>query len=138
MKRTGWALAVGGAVIVAAGLALAVGAGSGRRDPHSASPAAPTAASSRRLIVSKTDDGVSTTPQSLRATLVSGSLPAEPVTATVLTDDNCNPDEAGISHCLNSLRMPDGSVAQVRHHHPMSTVACLTPGEHVTVESSTA
>ena len=135
--RTWWALALGGAIIGAVGLAFAVGALSGRGEPQTASSSAPTADSSRRLIVSKTDDGVSTTPRSLRATLVSGSLPAQPVTATVLTDENCNPDEAGISHCLNSLRMPDGSVAQVRHHHPMSTVACLTPGEHVTVEFST-
>jgi len=135
--RTWWALAIGGAVIVALGLAVAVSALSGRDEPQTAPSPAPTAASSRRLIVSKTDDGVSTTPRSLRATLVSGSLPAQPVTATVLTDENCTPDAAGISHCLNSLRMPDGSLAQVRHHHPMSTVACLTPGEHVTVQLST-
>jgi hypothetical protein len=135
--KTWWAIGIVGAVIVAAGLAAGVGALSGRSEPPAASSSAPTAASLRRLIVSKTGDGVSTTPRSLRATVVSGNLPAQPVTATVLTDENCDPDEAGISHCINSLRMPDGSTTQVRHHHPMSTVACLTPGEHVTVETST-
>lgn len=53
--------------------------------------------------------------------------------ATVLTDDNCEPDQHGISHCLNELRYEDGTVATVRHDHSMATDACLSPGERVIV-----
>ena len=67
----------------------------------------------------------------LRAKLVSGTMPTVPVQATVLTDDECRPDADGVSHCLNRLRLPDGSEIQVRHPHDMTLVPCLAPGEHL-------
>ena len=51
--------------------------------------------------------------------------------ALVLTDSRCNPDMAGVSHCLNQMRLANGTVATVVHNHRMMTMPCLTPGEHV-------
>ena len=66
----------------------------------------------------------------LMANLVRGQLPAEATQATVQTDENCAPDQQGISHCLNQLTI--GALAiTVQHHHAMSTTPCLTPGETV-------
>ena len=63
--------------------------------------------------------------------LLSGTAPAAPVTATVLTDEQCMPDRYGISHCLNALRLPDGSRITVRHSHDMNEYACLIQGNTV-------
>ena len=70
-------------------------------------------------------------PDGLHAKLVGGTMPTAPVQATVLTDKDCQPDAHGISHCLNQLRLPDGSEIQVRHPHDMRLVPCLAPGENV-------
>lgn len=70
----------------------------------------------------------------LMASLESGKLPANPVRATVQSDANCQPDQDGVSHCLNQLDV-GGSTIVVRHHHKMSEVPCLTPGEVVDVLS---
>lgn len=67
----------------------------------------------------------------LHAKLIGGTMPAGAMQARVLTDEQCQPDEHGISHCLNRMRLPDGSEIQVRHPHNMSAVPCLAPGENV-------
>ena len=67
----------------------------------------------------------------LHARIVSGSMPAAAVTATVESDEQCQPDARGISHCLNRMRLADGTELAVRHPHDMSKVACLAPGERV-------
>ncbi len=67
----------------------------------------------------------------LHAKLISGGMPAGATQATVLTDEECQADSQGISHCLNRLRLPDGSEIQVRHPHDMHAVPCLAPGESV-------
>ena len=67
----------------------------------------------------------------LHAKLISGTMPTDAMKATVLTDEQCEPDSQGISHCLNRLRLPDGSEIQVRHPHDMDVVPCLAPGENV-------
>ncbi len=67
----------------------------------------------------------------LHAKLVGGTMPTAAVQATVLTDEECEADARGISHCLNRLRLPDGSELEVRHPHDMAMVPCLAPGEHV-------
>lgn len=67
----------------------------------------------------------------LHAMLVGGTMPGVPTQATVLTDEDCAPDAVGISHCLNRLRLPDGTEIEVRHPHDMRVVACLAPGERV-------
>lgn len=65
--------------------------------------------------------------------LLSGTPPTAPVIATVVTDATCDPDRYGISHCLNVLRLRNGSALVVRHNHNMSMYPCLTPGETVRV-----
>jgi len=60
-----------------------------------------------------------------------GDAPTVPTVATVLSDENCQPDALGYSHCLNELEMPDGRRIAVRHTHRMAEVGCLYPGERV-------
>jgi hypothetical protein len=67
----------------------------------------------------------------LHAKLVSGTMPTAPLQATVLSDQECQPDARGVSRCLNRLRLPDGSEIHVRHPHEMAKIPCLTPGEQV-------
>jgi hypothetical protein len=69
----------------------------------------------------------------LRTRLVSGRVPARETTATVRTDEDCAPDGQGISHCLNRLKLADGSQIAVRHPHDMHEIPCLAPGERVNV-----
>lgn len=130
-------------VLAAVSLALLVLAGAGLLierasrshvavDPHgTALPA------QRQLQIS----GVMPSPSNsdgLRAKLVSGTMPTASVEATVLTDEECQPDGHGLSHCLNRLRLPDGSEIQVRHPHDMTLVPCLAPGEHVRLKPAAA
>lgn len=67
----------------------------------------------------------------LHAGLEEGQLPAEPVTAVILTDENCEPDAEGISHCRNEAQLPSGEKVVLRHLHDMMQVECLAPGEEV-------
>lgn len=69
----------------------------------------------------------------LHTRLAGGMMPAGPTTATVLTDEDCEPDAAGISHCRNRLILADGQTIEVRHLHNMGMVPCLAPGEQVRV-----
>lgn len=62
---------------------------------------------------------------------VSGVAPTRTTTAVVLTDSNCTPDARGVSHCYNTVRLPDGHVITVRHDHDMRIVPCLAPGESI-------
>jgi hypothetical protein len=73
---------------------------------------------------------------SLRAYYMEGTLPSSPMTSTVLTDENCAPDDEGISHCTNRLELADGGELTVMHPHRMSEVPCLSPGEQVTVRAA--
>lgn len=66
----------------------------------------------------------------LMANLRTGQIPAGATEAVVLNDRNCEPDADGISHCLNDLQIGD-VIATVQHHHAMTAVPCLTPGETV-------
>ena len=120
---------VGVAVLVLAGSVLVVERASRshvvRADPHgTALPA------QRRLEISSVMPSPSNA-DGLHAKLVRGTMPRNAVEAVVLTDEECAPDASGISHCLNRLRLPDGSDIQVRHPHDMTQVPCLAPGERV-------
>lgn len=64
--------------------------------------------------------------------LVNGAVTRR-MRAVVLTDTRCNPDARGVSHCLNRMRLADGTVVTVQHDHRMMNMPCLSPGEHVTV-----
>jgi hypothetical protein len=64
--------------------------------------------------------------------LVQGVVPHR-MRAVVLTDTRCTPDAHGVSHCLNRMRLADGTVVTVQHDHRMMDMPCLSPGEHVTL-----
>lgn len=65
-------------------------------------------------------------------TFVSGRMPDKGGPARVLTDEDCMPDENGISHCLNRIAVGRTEIT-VRHDHDMRTQPCLRPGELVRV-----
>lgn len=69
----------------------------------------------------------------MHALLLKGKPPSRAVMATVTSDEDCAPDAAGISHCLNRLTLEDGRRVAVRHPHAMQQVPCMTPGERVRV-----
>jgi hypothetical protein len=69
----------------------------------------------------------------MHAQLLKGKLPSRPLMATVTSDEDCAPDAAGISHCLNRLTLDGGRKLAVRHPHAMHEVPCMTPGERVRV-----
>ncbi len=66
---------------------------------------------------------------------MAGTPPAVATTATVLTDTNCTPDQADISHCRNALRLADGRTIKVRRDRDMRRYPCFTAGETVRVVS---
>jgi hypothetical protein len=101
------------------------------------SPGNQTDSARRTVIVAYAGEGLpnfSATDKLLLTSLVDGQLPSQTVQAVVRTDANCQPDEYGVSHCLNELAVGAATVV-VRHHHKMSEVPCLTPGETVTLLS---
>lgn len=135
-RRAGIASAL---VVIAAGAFLLAGCGdSGQPVSASGHPsleAQPPEQAELRTVLVFTDGSTapSATPLSLNAELVEGPAPSQTAVATVLTDTDCAPDAAGISHCLNELQLADGSRLVVRHPHDMSIVPCLSPGEQVRV-----
>ena len=66
------------------------------------------------------------------------ALPAQPQRATVLSDNACEPDLDGASHCVNKLRLADGRVITVRNDHRLANEPCLAGGEHVVVAAGAA
>ncbi len=91
------------------------------------------ATSGRSLVVARlgeTVPGISGETGPLMTTLVRGQYPDGAKQATVRTDENCTPDQDGVSHCLNELDL-GGTTIVVQHHHKMSLTPCLTPGETV-------
>ncbi|WP_114010879.1 hypothetical protein [Cohaesibacter intestini] len=71
--------------------------------------------------------------------ILEGTLPeaGTSVTAKVLSDSNCAPDEEGINHCENVIKMPDGSKLKGIDNHRMSVNRCLRAGETVTISMLT-
>lgn len=118
-----------------AAIAIVALAGCGGGDSSSSS--APAGAEASEEAVTKTvlvfakEPSPSTSPTSLHAGLEKGKLPAGEVEATVLTDEDCAPDQHGISHCRNVVSLPSGRTVVLRHPHEMHEVPCLEPGETV-------
>ncbi|MDQ2683497.1 MAG: hypothetical protein M3Y37_08210 [Chloroflexota bacterium] len=87
----------------------------------------------RRVAI--TDDAkVSRNQDPMWVQLVDGSIPPEVTQLQVLTDENCQPDADGVSHCLNRVSFETGGtvhMATLQHHHRMSEESCLAPGEMV-------
>ena len=57
------------------------------------------------------------------------------VSGVVLSDGNCTPDDEGLSHCHNDIRLADGSMLSVIDNHNMGENRCLIPGEAVSVSA---
>lgn len=99
--------------------------------PHFVEVAAPGAL--RTVVIGGAYDqlpGTSNDHGFLMANLYAGQVPVGASEALVLNDRNCEPDQDGISHCLNDLQIGN-IIVTVQHHHDMRTVPCLTPGETV-------
>ena len=89
----------------------------------------------RMVVVARlgeTVSGISGETGPLMTTLVRGTYPEGATVATVRTDENCTPDQDGVSHCLNELDFGNTKIV-VQHHHAMAKTPCLTPGEKVNV-----
>jgi hypothetical protein len=94
-----------------------------------------TAGAGRTVVVARlgeTVPGMSGGTGPLMTTLVGGTYPEGATVATVRTDENCAPDQDGVSHCLNELDFGTTKIV-VQHHHAMAKTPCLTPGEKVSV-----
>ena len=89
----------------------------------------------RVVLVSNTMPTPSAPGQPLHVQLVTRASFADQA-GVVLSDDQCQPDTNGISHCVNKIRLASGETITVRHPHDMAKVACLGPGEHVAVRMS--
>jgi hypothetical protein len=130
----GWYVVLGiAAIAVFAGVSLLV---SSATDEPEAAPAVTEDTSALRVVnVLAVDQGlVSDAGRDLRGSMLSGSMPTTTILGTVLSDAECTPDGMGVSHCRNGIALDDGSTIEVRHHHRMAEVACLTPGERVVVQ----
>jgi len=71
--------------------------------------------------------------------IIKGALPEEgqSVSATILSDSDCAPDEEGINHCRNEIELSDGSRLTGIDNHRMSVNRCLRSGEKVTISKLT-
>lgn len=118
------------------GVALVVVAMQERPTAQAPEQAAPpeqvaTEAGLRTVVVSGQEPAPASTPDGpVHVVLLRGAVEV-PSVATVLSDENCEPDVHGYSHCMNELELPDGERIAVRHTHRMSEVPCLSPGERV-------
>lgn len=89
----------------------------------------------RRTLVVKTgaEPPPSRPGSAMHGLLTDGRLPARPTVAMVTSDENCEPDAEGVSHCTNRLTLKGGAKIVVTHPHRMSEVPCMSPGEEVRV-----
>lgn len=92
-------------------------------------------ATQRVVLISHTMPAPSMPGQPLHVKLVSDTVFHDQA-GVVLTDDECQPDANGISRCLNTIRLASGQTIIVRHPHDMHTVACLSPGERITIRTA--
>lgn len=88
------------------------------------------ATTTKTLRVDRPEKGAGATVTAVR--IVNGAV-RHRTRAVVLSDTRCNPDNRGVSHCLNRMRLANRSVITVVHNHRMAQMPCLSPGEHVTL-----
>ena len=103
---------------------------------HTDSAHAPPAAMRSLVVWARREPAPSLPGATMRALRVSGAVPGATVVGTVLSDDDCAADAAGISHCINKVRLANGAVLTVRHPHRMADVPCMTPGERLMVRAA--
>ena len=90
----------------------------------------------RTVLVVTEGDPLSESATQLTVRFVKGVMPTHVMETEVLTDESCEPDAQGISHCINTMRLETGEKLTVVHNHPMHTVACPYPGETVRISPS--
>jgi hypothetical protein len=124
-------IAMGAATaLLAGGAIVAIALSGSSQDVRQA--AAPDVALRTLVVSPRHSDPVPSRPgRTLHARLTGGRMPRAAITAVVTSDEDCAPDAAGISNCLNRLRLADGTRLAVRHPHRMAEVPCLSPGERV-------
>ncbi|MEO6867133.1 MAG: hypothetical protein ABI200_03850 [Gaiellales bacterium] len=64
------------------------------------------------------------------------TAPSSAQVGEVVTDENCEPDAEGVSHCRNNIRLKSGKTIRVQHAHKMHDVPCLVPGERVQIRAA--
>lgn len=105
--------------------------------PVSAHPQPSGADGMRTLSVSSDQMPTPSQPgEALHARRISGEIPTSEIVGTVVSDENCEPDENGVSHCLNRIELPGKRMLVVRHPHDMTVVPCLYPGERIIVRAA--
>jgi hypothetical protein len=107
-------------------------------DRYVSEHATPVPETARTITVSATMPLPSATARQLSAMLETGEMPRAPMSAEVLTDTDCAPDERMVSRCRNEMRLADGRTIVLRHPHDMRNVPCLAPGEQVLVVPTSA
>lgn len=67
--------------------------------------------------------------------LVKGSVPkaGKPITGTVTSDTDCDIDAEGLSHCHNTIKLPNGSEITVIDSHNMHRYRCLGEGDRLSL-----
>ena len=136
MKKVVIVFVLVAAAVAAAAVVALVRNGSESAVPPAADPAHTPPAQTRVLVVSRSMPEPSSPGMTLHGRLEAGAMPHAEMNGTVMTDSECSPDAAGISHCRNEIRLADGRTIVVRHPHDMARVPCLSPGEDVFVRPS--
>ncbi len=57
----------------------------------------------------------------------------KPVVGTVTSDTDCDADAEGLSHCHNTIKLPNGSEITVIDTHNMHQNRCLGAGDKLTL-----
>jgi hypothetical protein len=126
------------AVVVVVAVVAAAGCG-GNSAPAGSTGAAEGALPEnvRTVVVWRGSDPAPSQPgEPVHTMLLEGSVPSRSMAGTVMTDENCEPDADGVSHCTNAIRLASGHSLVVRHSHRMVEVPCLAPGENVVVRGA--
>ncbi len=55
-------------------------------------------------------------------------------TGTVKADTNCKPVQNGLTNCIGIIIAADGTELHFNYTHNMMGQACLSPGDHITVQ----
>ncbi len=63
----------------------------------------------------------------------SGFKAGKPVVGTVTSDTDCDVDAEGLSHCHNSIKLPDGREIAVIDTHNMHRNRCLGEGDRISL-----
>src|SRR3989344_9386552 len=70
----------------------------------------------RTVLVVTEGDPLSESATQLTVRFVKGVMPTHVMETEVLTDESCEPDAQGISHCINTMRLETGEKLTVVHN----------------------